>query len=90
MKKEKKVVVEEGEVTEKESDKNREIHYNNKSWRLRFFGGFKNDIFSIQRKSNILIKGIHFFSFLLKVICFQILSRLFFYFFMTYYKLFSE
>ena len=35
-------------------------------------------------------EGVCFFSFLLKVICFQILRRLFFHFSMTYYKFFVE
>ena len=34
--------------------------------------------------------GVYFFGFLLKAICFQNLSCLFFYFFITYYKLFTK
>ena len=34
--------------------------------------------------------GVCFFGFLLKAICFQNLSYLFFYFFMIYYKLFTK
>ena len=36
------------------------------------------------------IEGVSFFNFLFKVICFQILSCLFVYFFMIYYKLFVQ
>ena len=34
--------------------------------------------------------GVCFFGFLLKAICFQNLGCLFFYFFLTYYKLFTK
>ena len=36
------------------------------------------------------LESVWFFGFLLKTICFQNLSYLFFYFFMIYYKLFIE
>ena len=36
------------------------------------------------------IKGVWFFSFLLKAICFQTLGCLFFYFFMSYYKILTK
>ena len=42
------------------------------------------------RRKNIKLGGVYFFGFLLKAICFQNLSCLFFYFFITYYKLFIE
>ena len=36
------------------------------------------------------IKGVCFFIFLLKTICFQTLGCLFFYFFMSYYKILTK
>ena len=38
----------------------------------------------------IMLEGVWFFSFLLKAIYFQTLDRLFFYFFITYHKLFVK
>ena len=56
-----------------------------------FFDNYKAPSYiSICMLSEIRLRGCLFFYFLLKVICFQTLGRLFFYFFMTYYKLFTK
>ena len=53
------------------------------------FKGVKSS--SMEEKDNLYnLGGVYFFRVLLKIIYFQNLNYLFFYFFMTYYKLFIK
>ena len=44
----------------------------------------------LDNKKDVGLCGVCFFDFLIKVICSHNLGCLFFYFFMTYYKLFTQ
>ena len=51
---------------------------------------FNQTFYTCLVKFDDISQRVFFFNFYLKIICFKTLDRLFFYFFMIYYKFFTE